>query len=37
MLVSTADTDGAGDFQFRSFRIVEGEVTEEEVRVVDAY
>ena len=37
VLVSTADTDGAGEFQFRSFRIVEGEVTEEEVRVVDAY
>jgi proteasome lid subunit RPN8/RPN11 len=37
VLVSTADTDGAGDFQFRSFRIVEGEVTEEEVKVVEAY
>ena len=37
VLVSTADTDGAGEFQFRSFRILEGEVTEEEVKVVDAY
>ena len=33
VLVSTADTDDAGPFQFRSFRIVEGEVTEEEVEV----
>jgi proteasome lid subunit RPN8/RPN11 len=37
VLVSTADTDGLGDFQFRSYRIVEGEVTEEEVTVVAAY
>ncbi|MGW1540515.1 Mov34/MPN/PAD-1 family protein [Streptomyces sp. NPDC002309] len=37
VLVSTADTDSLGDFQFRSFRIVEGEVTEEEVRVVESY
>jgi proteasome lid subunit RPN8/RPN11 len=37
VLVSTADTDDAGDFQFRSFRILDGEVTEEEVKVVDAY
>jgi proteasome lid subunit RPN8/RPN11 len=37
VLVSTADTDGLGDFQFRSYRIVEGEVTEEEVKVVEAY
>ena len=37
VLVSTADTDGLGDFQFRSFRIVDGEVTEEEVKVVEAY
>ena len=37
VLVSTADTDGLGDFQFRSYRIVEGEVTEEEVTVVEAY
>ena len=36
VLVSTRDTDGLGDFQFRSFRIVEGEVTEEEVTVVPA-
>ncbi|MET8470491.1 M67 family metallopeptidase [Streptomyces sp. NPDC006422] len=33
VLVSTADTDDAGPFQFRSFRIVEGEITEEEVQV----
>ncbi|MFF2924652.1 Mov34/MPN/PAD-1 family protein [Streptomyces celluloflavus] len=37
VLVSTADTDDAGPFQFRSFRIVAGEVTEEEVEVVAAY
>ena len=37
VLVSTADTDDAGPFQFRSYRILEGEVTEEEVKVVDAY
>ncbi len=37
VLVSTADTDGAGEFQFRSFRIAEGEVTEEDVQVVQAY
>ncbi|HEV3170647.1 MAG TPA: M67 family metallopeptidase [Actinocrinis sp.] len=33
VLVSTRDTDGLGEFQFRSFRIVGGEVTEEEVTV----
>src|SRR5581483_11587498 len=37
VLVSTAATDGLGAFQFRSFRIVDGEVTEEEVRIVEAY
>jgi len=37
VLVSTADADGLGEFQFRSFRILDGEVTEEEVKVVDAY
>ncbi|MEU8525105.1 MULTISPECIES: M67 family metallopeptidase [Streptomyces] len=37
VLVSTADTDGAGEFQFRSFRIVEGEVTEEKVEIVESY
>lgn len=36
VLVSTADTDGAGEFQFRSFRIVEGEVTEEKVEIVES-
>lgn len=34
VLVSTADTDDLGPFQFRSFRIVDGEVTEEDVKVV---
>ncbi|MGW3623286.1 Mov34/MPN/PAD-1 family protein [Streptomyces sp. NPDC000880] len=33
VLVSTADTDDAGPFQFRSFLIVEGQVTEEEIRI----
>ncbi|MET7682801.1 M67 family metallopeptidase [Streptomyces sp. NPDC005423] len=37
VIVSTADTDGFGDFQFRSFRIRAGEVEEEEVKVVEAY
>jgi proteasome lid subunit RPN8/RPN11 len=37
VLVSTADTDDVGPFQFRSFRIVAGEVTEEDVKVVAAY
>ncbi|MFD9303045.1 Mov34/MPN/PAD-1 family protein [Streptomyces sp. NPDC060048] len=37
VLVSTADKDGLGEFQFRSYRIVEGVITEEEVRVVEAY
>lgn len=35
VLVSTADTDGLGPFQFRSFRIVDEVVTEEDVEVVD--
>ena len=34
VLVSTRDADGLGEFEFRSFRIVEGVVTEEEVSVV---
>ena len=37
VIVSTADTDGFGEFQFRSYRIVDGAVTEEEVKVVEAY
>ncbi|MFG2993164.1 Mov34/MPN/PAD-1 family protein [Streptomyces sp. NPDC048257] len=37
VLVSTADKDGLGEFQFRSYRIVDGAITEEEVQVVDAY
>jgi len=36
VLVSTADTDGAGPFQFRSFRITDGQVAEEDVTVVPA-
>ncbi|MDH6142543.1 MULTISPECIES: Mov34/MPN/PAD-1 family protein [Kitasatospora] len=37
VLVSTAEGTGAGDpFQFRSFRIVDGVITEEDVQVVDA-
>ena len=31
VLVSTRDTDALGAFQFRSFRILDGAVTEEEV------
>jgi len=34
VLVSTRDTDGPGEFQFRSFRVVDGVVSEEEVEVV---
>jgi len=34
VLVSTRDADGLGDFQFRSYRIVDGVVTEEDVVVV---
>jgi hypothetical protein len=34
VLVSTRDADGLGEFQFRSFRIVDGVVAEEEVLVV---
>ena len=38
VLVSTRDgADRAGPVDFRSYRIVDGEVTEEEVRVVPAY
>lgn len=37
VLVSTADKDGLGEFQFRSYRIVEGVIAEEEVQVVAAY
>jgi proteasome lid subunit RPN8/RPN11 len=38
VLVSTRDgAHEAGEVDFRSYRIVDGEVTEEEVRVVDAY
>ena len=33
VLVSTRDTDGLGEFQFRSFRIVDDVVTEEPVTV----
>jgi proteasome lid subunit RPN8/RPN11 len=34
VLVSTRDADGGGEFQFRSFRVLDGVVTEEEIRVV---
>ncbi|MET9347843.1 M67 family metallopeptidase [Streptomyces termitum] len=37
VLVSTADADAAGPFQFRSYTIVEGVVTEEDVKVVETY
>lgn len=38
VLVSTAECgNDEGPFSFRSFRIVDGEVTEEEVRIVDTY
>ena len=38
VLVSTADSgNGDGPFQFRSFRIVDGEITEEDVEVVETY
>ncbi len=37
VLVSTADADAAGPFQFRSYTIVDGVVTEEDVKVVEAY
>jgi len=34
VLVSTRDADGLGEFQFRSFRILDGVVSEEEVTVL---
>ncbi|MBB4949079.1 proteasome lid subunit RPN8/RPN11 [Kitasatospora gansuensis] len=38
VLVSTADGTEPGDpFQFRSFRIVDGVITEEDVEIVEAY
>ncbi len=38
VLVSTAEGNGADDpYQFRSFRIVDGEITEEDVQVVEDY
>ncbi|MEV4613991.1 M67 family metallopeptidase [Kitasatospora sp. NPDC049258] len=38
VLVSTADGNGEGDpYQFRSFRILDGVITEEDVEVVEAY
>jgi [CysO sulfur-carrier protein]-S-L-cysteine hydrolase len=36
VLVSTRDADGLGDFQFRSFRIIEGVVAEETVDIAQA-
>ena len=35
VLVSTRDADGLGEFQFRSYQIVDGVVFEEEIAVVD--
>jgi proteasome lid subunit RPN8/RPN11 len=38
VLVSTADSGSEdGPFQFRSYRIVDGEITEEDVQVVENY
>jgi proteasome lid subunit RPN8/RPN11 len=37
VLVSTRDDQPAGDLEFRSYRIVDGEVTEEPVEVVESY
>ncbi|WP_031070312.1 Mov34/MPN/PAD-1 family protein [Streptomyces sp. NRRL WC-3742] len=38
VLVSTAEGHGEDDpYQFRSFRILDGEITEEDVQVVEAY
>ena len=38
VLVSTAESGSeAGPVQFRSFRIVDGEITEEDVEVVESY
>ena len=38
VLVSTADCgNDEGPFQFRSYRIVDGEITEEDVEIVEAY
>ena len=38
VLVSTADCgNDEGPFQFRSFRIVDGVITEEDVRIVEEY
>ncbi|MEV0531360.1 M67 family metallopeptidase [Kitasatospora sp. NPDC050463] len=38
VLVSTADGNGPDDpYQFRSFRIVDGAITEEDVQVVEAH
>jgi proteasome lid subunit RPN8/RPN11 len=37
VVVSTRDTDGLGDFQFRSYRVAAGDVTEEDVRIVPVH
>lgn len=34
VIVSTADTDGLGEFQFRSYRIINGAATEEQIEIV---
>lgn len=36
VLVSTRDSDGLGTFQFRSYRITDGTVTEEDVTIAPA-
>ena len=36
VLVSTRDADGLGEFQFRSFRILDGVVSEESVTILGA-
>jgi proteasome lid subunit RPN8/RPN11 len=37
VLVSTRDDQAEGEHEFRSYRIVDGEVTEEPVQVVESY
>src|SRR5689334_23131620 len=37
VVIYHSHTANAGPFQFRSYRIVDGEVTEEEVKVVESY
>jgi proteasome lid subunit RPN8/RPN11 len=37
VVVSTREDDGQGPVEFRSFRIVDSVVTEEDVQIVQAY